>query len=182
MGPEEAARVRANLHKLLSHEGKCELAEQLAKDELSMNQIFDMVPPKLQVVVKQHFEAVEGISKNPCSLCGTFELEEDYLGSGCCSARCYDEKGRLEADPFPPYEERPRRRYSAVKVVHIGPPVDRTLKAGECIEFDGFYMRAGGKWKEAPMGLGIAIREGWLREIPSTNKDFAEILDGLFRE
>jgi hypothetical protein len=117
--------------------------------------------------VRHHLEGIETLSRNPCSLCGTFKLEEDHVGSGCCSARCYDEKGRLEADPFPPYEDTKVGWYSARSDLYVGPPADVQLKAGDRIEFDGTYIRAGGKgWKEAPIGIRAAIKEGWLHAVP----------------
>lgn len=87
----DRAELRAFLDKLLSHEGKCEFGEQLARGEITPDALRAQVPRKIRSLVERHFETVEVFAKNPCYMCATYQLEKDYVGSGFCSAVCYEE-------------------------------------------------------------------------------------------
>ena len=153
--------LREFLNQLLSHEGKCMLAEKIARGESSIEQIWDVIPRKIHLMVKRHVEGISTLLKNPCSYCGTYKLEEDFVGTGYCSEKCYETPERSVP--------KSTRWLSAVKDIYLGDPVNLQLKAGDRIEFDGISMRSGfdGRWCQAPFGVNAALEKGWFIVVPS---------------
>lgn len=69
--------------KRLPHHEATKLAEKLAAanwDGVKLKVIEDLDPVQRR--------DVETLAKNPCRVCGTYQLEKDWVGSAYCSLRC----------------------------------------------------------------------------------------------
>ena len=85
---------------LETHVGICTLAKMVAGRLLAVEHLRQIVeaPGAFDVTERRRLlDAVRGvdvISRNPCALCGTFHIQEKWLGSGFCSASCHALHGR----------------------------------------------------------------------------------------
>ena len=130
------------------------------------------------LVVRDIFQTIEAISKNPCARCGTYQLEKQYVGSGCCSEKCYSWHQAIKEPALSVLR--------AAVPVHLENLQEQAidLQVNDQVLVRGTQMSVDGKrWIETPLGLRAAVDQGWFTQVSGPKEeDWDDIMDRMFGE